>query len=130
MANSKTIASLAGPTLMALGGMVLMNQPAIITLVNDPNEGPMIVMLSGILMFVAGIAIVRVHNLWVKDWRTVVTVVGWVGMLSGLGRMLFPVFILNTAAANLQYATYALPAAAFFMLAVGAFLSYHASRKD
>jgi hypothetical protein len=129
MENSKAIAALAGPTFMALGAMLLLNQPAVVTLVNDPNEGPMFVMFSGILAFVAGIAIVRVHNLWVKDWRVVITLVGWWGTLVGLGRMLFPAMILRTAFQNLGYLPYALPVVGFCFIALGAFLSYHAARR-
>jgi cytochrome bd-type quinol oxidase subunit 2 len=125
MDNSKTLAALIGPTLAALGAMLLLNQPALVTLVNDPNEGPMIVMISGILVFVAGLAIVRVHNRRVKGWSVIITIVGWLGIISGLGRMWFPVLILNIASHFIGL-SYALPAAGIFMLAVGGFLSLKA----
>src|ERR1700724_838370 len=51
---------------------------------------PGLIFLSGILLFVAGLAIVRDHNVWVGGWPVLVTVLGWVAVLSGLLRMLFP----------------------------------------
>src|SRR5690242_14183385 len=33
------------------------------------------------LLFVAGLAIVRVHNVWVGGWPVLVTVLGWVAVL-------------------------------------------------
>ena len=125
MDNSKAIAALVGPTLAALGVMVLLNQPALVTLVNDPNEGPMIVMLSGLLLFVAGLAIVRVHNHWVKGWPVLLTLAGWFGILSGLVRMWFPVQILGIASRFIGL-SYALPAAGVFLLLLGGFISFKA----
>jgi hypothetical protein len=46
-------------------------------------------LLSGILLFVAGLAIVRAHNVWAGGWPVLVTAIGWLILLGGLARMLF-----------------------------------------
>jgi hypothetical protein len=33
---------------------------------------PPVVYLSGVLMFIAGLAIVRSHNLWQRDWTLLI----------------------------------------------------------
>ena len=38
-------------------------------------------------MFVAGLAIVRVHNRWARDWTVLVTLAGWFSGALGLFRM-------------------------------------------
>jgi hypothetical protein len=129
MANSKMLAALIGPTFMALGGMLLLNEDMIGRLVHDTGEGPLLVAVTGMLLFIAGIAIVRVHNVWVKGWPVVVTVIGWFGMLSGLARMFFPQFILQTASRFYDQLPVALDVAGLFFIALGAFLSYHASKR-
>jgi uncharacterized membrane protein HdeD (DUF308 family) len=48
---------------------------------------PPVVYLSGVLMFVAGLAIVRAHNVWARDWTALVTLSGWFLLLLGLIRM-------------------------------------------
>jgi predicted permease len=48
---------------------------------------PPVVYLSGILMFVAGLTIVRWHNLWQYDWTLLVTLCGWFFLALGLFRM-------------------------------------------
>jgi predicted membrane channel-forming protein YqfA (hemolysin III family) len=48
---------------------------------------PPVVYLSGIVMFVAGLAIVRAHNHWVPDWSVLVALSGWFFLLLGLFRM-------------------------------------------
>jgi len=48
---------------------------------------PPVVYLSGVLMFVGGLAIVRAHNHWVFDWSALVTLSGWFFLVLGLFRM-------------------------------------------
>ena len=48
---------------------------------------PPVVYLSGVLMFVAGLAIVRSHNHWTTDWTVLVTLSGWFALALGLFRM-------------------------------------------
>ena len=48
---------------------------------------PPVVYLSGVLMFVGGLAIVRAHNHWVPDWSVLVTLSGWFFLVLGLFRM-------------------------------------------
>jgi uncharacterized membrane protein HdeD (DUF308 family) len=48
---------------------------------------PPVVYLSGVLMFVAGLAVVRAHNAWVRDWTVLITLCGWFFLVLGLVRM-------------------------------------------
>jgi hypothetical protein len=83
MTNSKRIAGLLGPTLMA---MVASEFPLVQPHLYD-EQIPPVVYLSGVLMFVAGLAIVRWHNLWRRDWTLLVTLCGWFLLALGLFRM-------------------------------------------
>jgi hypothetical protein len=84
MADSKRIAGLIGPTLVALGASEAKNSR-----IWETNSAPL-VYLNGLLLFVAGLSIVRVHNRWTRSWPVMVTLVGWVGILLGLFRMFAP----------------------------------------
>jgi len=83
VASSRQIAGLVGPTLVA---MLLAEFPLVQPHLYD-SQIPPVVYLSGVLMFVAGLAIVRVHNLWVRNWTVLVTLTGWLFLLLGLVRM-------------------------------------------
>ena len=48
---------------------------------------PPVVYLSGVLLFVAGLAIVLAHNIWVKNWTVLITLRAWSLLLLGLIRM-------------------------------------------
>jgi uncharacterized membrane protein HdeD (DUF308 family) len=83
MANSKQIAGLIGPTLVA---MLVSEFPLVQPHLYD-DQIPPVVYLSGVLMFVAGLAVLRAHNIWARNWTILVTLTGWFFLLLGLVRM-------------------------------------------
>ena len=123
MANSKTIAGLIGPTFIALAAATLINLGSISTLVESVSHDPALVMVSGVLSFVAGLAVVRVHNHWAGDWAVLVTILGWLLLIGGLVRMLFPIWLAGMAA-NFAQSTGLIAGEAVVFLVIGAFLSY------
>lgn len=64
MTTPKTIAGLMGPTLLAIGIAMLLNISAFPVLAEQIARDAALILVSGILLFVAGLAIVRVHNRW------------------------------------------------------------------
>jgi uncharacterized membrane protein HdeD (DUF308 family) len=83
MSDSKRIAGLLGPTIVA---MVAAEFPLVQPHLYD-SQIPPVVYLSGVLMFVGGLAIVRAHNRWARDWTVLVTLSGWFFLALGLFRM-------------------------------------------
>jgi hypothetical protein len=84
--KSKSIAGIVGPTLIV---MVLSELKIWNPTLYDTQIAP-IVYISGVLLFIAGISIVRSHNIWVLGWQTSLTIIGWCAILLGLMRMFFP----------------------------------------
>ena len=84
MINSKQIAGLVGPTVIALTISEMLNLHIWATNI-PPNT-----YLAGSLLFVAGLAIVRAHNSWRGGWPVMVTLSGWIAIAGGLYRMLAP----------------------------------------
>ncbi len=83
MQNSKAIAGLVGPTVVVT---VVSEFPLVQPHLYD-TQIPPVIYLSGVLMFVAGLAIVRAHNHWARDWTVLVTLSGWFLLGLGLFRM-------------------------------------------
>jgi hypothetical protein len=90
MTTSKTIAGLIGPTLVAIAASMLLNIGSFPALAEQVSRDPALIFVSGILLFVAGLAIVRVHNRWTNGWPVLVTVLGWLFVLGGLAECFFP----------------------------------------
>lgn len=72
MTDSKRIAGLVGPTIVA---MTASEFPLVQPHLYDAQIPP-VVYLSGVLMFVGGLAIVRAHNQWKRDWTVLITLSG------------------------------------------------------
>ena len=83
MANSKQVGSLVGPTLVA---MLVSEFPLVQPHLYDAQIPP-VIYLSGVLLFVAGLAVVRAHNVWARNWTVLITLSGWFSLILGLVRM-------------------------------------------
>ena len=83
-AESKRIAGLVGPTLMALSASEALNYH-----IWEENLAP-VTYLDGTLLFVGGLSIVRVHNRWARGWPLLTTLAGWSALALGLVRMFAP----------------------------------------
>ena len=75
MENSKQLAGLVGPTLTVLGVSEALNLH-----IWAANIAP-VTYLDGVLLFAAGLAIVRAHNVWTRRWPVLITLAGWCGLL-------------------------------------------------
>ena len=123
MTTSKSIAGLIGPTYVAGALAVLVNLGAWPALVEHGFRNPALIFESGFPLFVAGLAIVRVHNRWEGNWPVLVTVVGWLTLLGGLSRILFPTRLVSIAGGAV-HTTGVLPTVAMVCLLVGGYLSF------
>lgn len=84
MTDTKQLAGLIGPTMVALAVTEAMNM--------DIFTGQIapVVYLNGAILFVAGLAIIRAHNLWAWRWPVIMTLIGWIALIAGLWRMALP----------------------------------------
>ena len=110
MTDPKQLAGLIGPTLIVLSATEAGNMNVF------ANQIAPVVYLNGAILFVAGLAIVRAHNVWTWRWPAIITLVGWVALMGGLWRMAAP----NAAQAPANVFTYTALAA---IAAIGAALS-------
>ncbi len=84
METSRNIAAIMGPTIMAATSLETLNFHI------WADIHPTTVFNNGIVWLMGGLAVVWFHNLWTKDWRVLVTLLGWMSLLAGLARMAFP----------------------------------------
>jgi len=82
--TSIQLAQLIGPTLI-----VLSTSEALHLRIWQRVE-PTLVYLNGLLLFIGGLAIVRLHHHWVLNWTILITLIGWFALLGGMFRMFAP----------------------------------------
>lgn len=120
--TTETIAGLIGPVLIAVAASTLLNRKSLPEMATQVANDWALVMLSGAMLLVAGLAIVRVHNIWEKSWRTLVTFLGWLAFVGGLMRIMYPRQLAAMMPAIVENpARLVIPM--FLMLLVGVFLT-------
>ena len=125
MAPTKLITGLIGPLMAAMGIAMLLNRQAFPEMVSQLAQNYAIIFLSGALSLLAGVAIVRVHNVWTGGWPIIITILGWLLIVGGLARMWFPQKASEIAASFGNNPTLLL-VAGVVILALGAFLAFKA----
>jgi len=113
MADSRQLAGLIGPALMAVTVSETINLRIWATHI------PSVTYLNGCLLLVGGLAIVRAHNLWMWRWPVLITIIGWLAMAGGL----YPMFLPGAQQLGESPITYAVTGTLFAMGCVMTFKS-------
>ncbi len=103
--HSRQLAQIIGPTLSVMTLSEMINLP-----IWESNM-PSVTFLNGVLLFVGGISVLRVHNFWVRSWIILITLIGWLTIILGLLRMFFP----TAKQAGDNFSTYLLLTILFLM---------------
>lgn len=88
MSTSLFLARLIGPFFALVGLSVLVNAAAFRGIAKEFMKSPGLVFLSGLLTLPVGLAIVLAHNVWVADWPVLITIVGWLAIITGVIRII------------------------------------------
>jgi hypothetical protein len=123
MQRSIYLAKLIGPVLLVIGLGMLLNGAVYRAMAVQFLHTYSLIYMSGLLTLVAGIALVHAHNVWEGDWRLIITVLGWLGIIGGAVRILVPQFV-ETIGGSVVAQPAALMAGGFVVLALGGVLSY------
>ena len=90
MQNSIFLARLIGPVALAVAIALFINRRAFAAMAEEFLQSRALLYLSGFILMPAGMAIILTHNVWVLNWRVVVTVLGWMMAIGGAIRIVFP----------------------------------------
>jgi hypothetical protein len=62
-------------------------------LIGDLFDNAALTYLTGFMAVVVGCLIVNFHNVWVKDWIILITILGWLALMKGVLFIAFPTFV-------------------------------------
>ncbi len=123
MQSALNIARLVGPVLSAIGIGMLANQATYREMATQFLGGLPFIYFSGVLMLVAGLAILNMHKDWTHDWRSAVTAIGWVLTCVGTFRVIAPQFANFIASAIIGNAGF-FTGLGIVLVAVGGFVTF------
>jgi hypothetical protein len=89
MQTSIFLARLLGPLLLPGVGL-LVNPAGFRAMAREVVTSITLVYLFGLVDFAAGLAIVLTHNVWVANWRVLITLLAWVLLIRGFCRVMVP----------------------------------------
>jgi len=89
-ALSITLAKLLGPLFLVIGVGALFNRDYYQKMIAEFLRNSGLYYFSGATALVVGLAIVIHHNIWSADWRSIITVIGWISIFRGAVRLLLP----------------------------------------
>jgi hypothetical protein len=125
--TSRYLAKLIGPVLLAIGAGMVLNGSIYHAMGDQFLSSYAFIYLSGLLALPLGIAIVLAHNVWVANWRVLITLFGWVAMIGGIFRIVYPQLVQRIGGAIFHLAT--VPAVGgTLMLVLGGVLGYFGYR--
>jgi hypothetical protein len=123
MQTSLAIARLIGPLFLTIGTGMLANTDTYRAIGAQFLTSYAIIYLSGIMVLTGGLAILNVHPGWTRDWRSLITAIGWVLTVAGVWRLIAPQFVPFVGGAILANPNFFI-GAGIVLIALGAFISF------
>lgn len=96
MDSSILLARLMGPYIIVIGASLILNQKIFRKIMEDFPKNSSMVFVTGLLTFVAGLATVLFHNIWVADWCVIITIFGWLVLIKGVLLVVLPGALIKT----------------------------------
>ena len=90
MDRSTYLAKLFGPVLVILGVSLLVRGQSFVGVFQDILYSPTLIFVLCVLGLLGGIAVILAHNVWAKDWRIIITILGWVSAIESAIWLIVP----------------------------------------
>ncbi len=123
MQTSIFIARLLGPVFLLVGIAILADPKAFRALLKEFVKSRVQMYLAGVLGLLGGLTLVLTHNVWVFDWRLIITLVGWVALVRAVITIFQPQWIASVGSKLLAHKG-VFSGAAALNLVIGLVLSY------
>lgn len=84
------LAKVIGLIFVAMTGAIIIRYKKSIAFELQAAKSPLFIFTSGFVFIIIGALLVVSHQVWVFDWRIVITLLGWAMLIKGILRILFP----------------------------------------
>jgi len=90
MSVAEFTAALIGPYLIAVGLAILINGKAFRAMLAEVSDDRGLIFFAGLIALAIGATLIKLHNVWVLDWPVLVTILGWLSLIGGFFRIIWP----------------------------------------
>ena len=124
MDASLFLARLIGPIFVIVGIGLLLIGDRYRAVVDEVMWSHTLLYLFGAIALTGGLAIVLTHNVWVWDWPVIITIVGWLMIVRGSLRIVFPQQVEDLARKMVAGWSNILLISGLLVITLGAFLCW------
>ena len=124
MDTSIFLAKLIGPIFVIVGIGLLLNGDRYRAVVDEVMSSHTLLYIFGAIALTGGLAIVLTHNIWVWDWPVIITIVGWLMIVRGSFRIVFPQQVEDLARKMVARWSNILLISGLLVIALGAFFCW------
>lgn len=121
METSLFLAKVLGAYFVVVGLAFLVNKKALKMIIHEAQDDTFL-LITGSISLIVGILLVASHNLWVADWRVLITICGWSSLLKGAFALFFSG--LSKQIVKQFSSTILMPASLVIVVLLGLFLTY------
>ncbi len=80
---------------LAMGVGVLSGKLSIAKMADDLEKSHGLALVTGFFLLVLGALLVQYHNIWVKDWTVLITILAWAVLIKGFLLIAYPQVLLS-----------------------------------
>jgi hypothetical protein len=128
MLASRYLAKLIGPLFLAVGAGLLFNGRIYAAMGEQYLANYALIYLSGLFALTIGIMVVLAHNVWIANWRVIITLFGWLLIVCGTIRIVFPQLVQKYGGGTILHLAAAPVVGGALVLVLGLVLSYFGYR--
>ncbi len=74
---------------------ILVHYKRYLKIEEDAVRNPAMIYASGFFILIIGVLLIVSHQVWTRDWRVLITIIGWLTFLKGTLRIFFPKKVKN-----------------------------------
>jgi len=90
MELSVFVAQVAALIYLSVGIAALSSRIHFGKLIESFEQSQGLTYVTGFVTIVIGMLLVKYHNIWVKDWTVLITIIGWAAIIKGVMFIAFP----------------------------------------
>lgn len=117
------IAKLLGPVIIAVAVPMIATPVKLQETTKRFLADSPLVLITGVLVMIAGLSIVNTHNIWQWNWTVVITLFGWALIISGVSRIVAPTVVYKVGSLMMDRPVFTRIAGAFWAF-LGIFLTF------
>lgn len=72
---------------------MLINAHTLKPILGEMLKSPALMFVTGMIAIIIGALIVISHNIWILDWRVIITIMGWASLIKGTIRVVIPQYV-------------------------------------